>query len=47
VPLDRSFASRRMSALDLGDRYAINLPSDGVIGTSIRQIRRYSNAALG
>jgi hypothetical protein len=46
VPLDRPFAGRRMSAVDQGDLYAINLPCDWVIVASIRQIRLYSNAAL-
>jgi len=39
VPLDLSLAGRRTSALDLGDRYAINLPCDWVIVAGIRQIR--------
>jgi len=41
-PLDRPFAGRRMSAVDQGYRYAINLPCDWIIVTSIRQIRLYS-----
>lgn len=40
-PLDRPFAGRRMSAVDQGYRYAINLPCDWVVVTSIRQIRLY------
>ena len=40
-PLDRPFAGRRMSAVDQGYRYAINLQCDWVIVTSIRQIRLY------
>ncbi|MCL4203200.1 MAG: Eco57I restriction-modification methylase domain-containing protein [Pirellulaceae bacterium] len=40
-PLDRPFGGRRMSAVDQGYRYAINLPCDWVIVTSIRQIRLY------
>ncbi|HPM83476.1 MAG TPA: Eco57I restriction-modification methylase domain-containing protein [Candidatus Anammoximicrobium sp.] len=40
-PLDRPFAGRRMSAVDQGYRYAINLPCDWVIVTSIHQIRLY------
>lgn len=33
-PLDRPFAGRRMSAVDQGYRYAINLPCDWIIVTS-------------
>ena len=40
-PLDRPFAGRKMSAVDQGYRYAINLPCDWVIVTSIRQTRLY------
>ncbi|MHB9048165.1 MAG: Eco57I restriction-modification methylase domain-containing protein [Pirellulales bacterium] len=40
-PLDRPFAGRRMSAVDQGYRYAINLPCDWVLVTSIRQTRLY------
>jgi hypothetical protein len=40
-PLDRPFAGRHMSAVDQSYRYAINLPCDWVIVTSIRQIRLY------
>ncbi len=40
-PLDRPFGGRRMSAVDQAYRYAINLPCDWVIVTSIRQIRLY------
>lgn len=40
-PLDRPHAGRRMSAVDQGYRYAINLPCDWVIVTSIRQTRLY------
>jgi hypothetical protein len=40
-PLDRPFAGRRMSAVDQGYRYAINLPCDFVIVTSTRQTRLY------
>ncbi len=35
------FVGRRMSAVDQGYRYAINLPCDWVIVTSIRQTRLY------
>ena len=44
-PLDRPFAGRRMSAVDQGYRYAINLPCDFVIVTSIRQTRLYHKGA--
>ncbi len=47
MPFDRPFAGRRLTAVDQGDRYAINLPCDWLIGASIRQIRLDSNAALG
>ncbi len=40
-PLDRPFGGRRMSAVDQGYRYAINLPCDWIIVTSIRQTRLY------
>jgi hypothetical protein len=40
-PLERPFAGRRMSAVDQGYRYAINLPCDWIIVTSIRQTRLY------
>ena len=40
-PLDRPHAGRRMSAVDQGYRYAINLPCDWIIVTSIRQTRLY------
>lgn len=40
-PLDRPFAGRRMSAVDQGYRYAINLPSDWILVTSMRQTRLY------
>jgi len=38
-PLDRPFAGRRMSAVDQGYRYAINLPCDWIIVTSMRWTR--------
>jgi len=41
-PLDRPFAGRKMSAVDQGYRYAINLPCDWVLVTSLRQTRLYS-----
>lgn len=40
-PLDRPFAGRKMSAVDQGYRYAINLPSDWIIVTSMRESRLY------
>lgn len=40
-PLDRPYSGRRMSAVDQGYRYAINLPCDWVVVTSIRQTRLY------
>jgi hypothetical protein len=38
-PLDRPFAGRRMSAVEQAYRYAINLPCDWIIVTSIRETR--------
>ncbi|HEV3002973.1 MAG TPA: DNA methyltransferase, partial [Pirellulales bacterium] len=40
-PLDRPFAGRRMSAVDQGYRYAINLPCDFILVTNIRETRLY------
>lgn len=40
-PLDRPFAGRRMSAVDQAYRYAINLPCDWILVTSIRETRLY------
>ena len=40
-PLDRPFKGRRMSAVDQAYRYAINLPCDWIIVTSIRETRLY------
>ncbi|MCO6047957.1 type I restriction enzyme HsdR N-terminal domain-containing protein [Aeoliella sp. ICT_H6.2] len=40
-PLERPYAGRRMSAVDQAYRYAINLPCDWIIVTSIRQTRLY------
>lgn len=40
-PLDRPFAGRRMSAVDQAYRYAINLPCDWILVTSMREIRLY------
>jgi len=40
-PLERPFAGRRMSAVDQGYRYAINLPCDWIVVTNLRQIRLY------
>src|SRR5581483_7664730 len=44
-PLDRPFAGRKMSAVDQAYRYAINLPCDWIIVTSIRQTRLYYKGA--
>lgn len=43
-PLDRPFAGRRLSAVDQAYRYAINLPCDWLIVTSMREIRLYAKA---
>ncbi len=40
-PLDRPFAGRRMSAVDQAYCYAINLPCDWIIVTSMRETRLY------
>ncbi len=40
-PLDRPFAGRRMSAVDQAYRYAINLPCDWLVVTSMRETRLY------
>lgn len=40
-PLDRPHAGRKMSAVDQGYRYAINLPCDWIIVTNMREIRLY------
>ncbi len=40
-PLDRPFGGRRMSAVDQAYRYAINLPCDWIIVTSMRETRLY------
>lgn len=44
-PLDRPFAGRRMSAVDQAYRYAINLPCDWILVTSIRETRLYYKGA--
>ena len=44
-PLDRPYAGRKMSAVDQAYRYAINLPCDWVIVTSMRQTRLYYKGA--
>ncbi|MFN0051663.1 MAG: Eco57I restriction-modification methylase domain-containing protein [Planctomycetales bacterium] len=44
-PLDVPFAGRRMSAVDQGYRYAINLKCDWMVVTSMRQTRLYSKGA--
>ncbi len=40
-PLDRPYAGRKMSAVDQGYRYAINLPTDWIIVTSMKETRLY------
>ena len=40
-PLERPFAGRKRSAVDQGYGYAINLPCDWIIVTSMRQTRLY------
>ncbi len=40
-PLERPFGGRKMSAVDQGYRYAINLRCDWIIVTSMRQTRLY------
>ena len=40
-PLDRPFAGRKKSAVDQGYGYAINLPCDWIVVTSMRQTRLY------
>ena len=40
-PLDRTFAGRKMSAVDQAYRYAINLPCDWIIVTSMKETRLY------
>jgi len=40
-PLDRPFSGRRMSAVDQAYRYAINLPCDWILVTSMRETRLY------
>lgn len=44
-PLERPHAGRSMSAVDQGYRYAINLPCDWIIVTSMRQTRLYYKGA--
>lgn len=44
-PLDRPFKSRKMSAVDQGYRYAINLQCDWIIVTSMRETRLYYKGA--
>ncbi len=44
-PLERAYAGRKMSAVDQGYRYAINLPCDWIIVTSMRQTRLYFKGA--
>ena len=44
-PLERPFGGRRMSAVDQAYRYAINLPCDWIIVTSMRETRLYCKGA--
>jgi hypothetical protein len=44
-PLDRPFAGRKMSAVDQGYRYAINLPCDWIVVTNLRELRLYHKAS--
>jgi len=44
-PLERPFGGRKMSAVDQGYRYAINLRCDWIIVTSMRQTRLYHKAS--
>jgi hypothetical protein len=44
-PLDRPYGGRRVSAVDQGYGYAINLPCDWIVVTSIRQTRLYAKSA--
>jgi hypothetical protein len=44
-PLERPHAGRAMSAVDQAYRYAINLPCDWIIVTSMRQTRLYYKGA--
>jgi hypothetical protein len=44
-PLERAFAGRRKSAVDQAYHYAINLPCDWIIVTSMRETRLYYKGA--
>lgn len=44
-PLDRPFAGRKLSAVQQGYPYAINLTCDWIIVTSMRQTRLYFKGA--
>lgn len=44
-PLDRPFAGRKASAVDQAYRYAINLPCDWIVVTSMREVRLYYKGA--
>ena len=44
-PLDPPFKSRKTSAVEQGYGYAINLPSDWIIVTSMRETRLYFKGA--
>ena len=43
-PLDRPYGGRRLSAVDQGYRYAINLPCEWIVATSLREIRLYGKS---
>ena len=44
-PLERPHGGRRMSAVDQGYKYAVNLPCDWVVITNVRQTRLYYTGA--
>jgi hypothetical protein len=44
-PLDRPYAGRKLSAVQQGYQYAINLTCDWIIVTSMRQTRLYYKGA--
>ncbi|MCY2964896.1 MAG: N-6 DNA methylase [Planctomycetota bacterium] len=44
-PLERPFGGRKMSAVDQAYRYAINLPCDWIVVTSMRETRLYFKGA--
>jgi hypothetical protein len=44
-PLERPHAGRRVSAVDQGYKYAVNLPCDWIVVTNVRQTRLYYKGA--